>query len=83
MDAMNAVYAVKELNDARIDADKVTMLGHSMGGGVALHALIAQPDLLDAAILYAPVHSQEYDNMHRWRYASLSDQEREERTNRI
>lgn len=48
-----------------------------------MHALLAQPELIDVAVLYAPVHSQEYDNMHRWRYENLSTEERLQWTNLV
>lgn len=67
MDSANAVLAVRELNDPRIDARKVGMLGHSMGGGVTLHILVAHPELIDAAVLYAPVNSDSWKNFERWR----------------
>ena len=38
-----------------VDAERVGMLGHSMGGGVTLNALTAMPGLVDAAVLFAPV----------------------------
>ena len=53
------------------------MLGHSMGGGVTMYGLVAAPELIDAAILYAPVHSQEWYNYKRWREDSLSNEEKE------
>lgn len=67
MDSANAVLAVRELNDPRIDASKVGMLGHSMGGGVTMHILVARPDLIDAAVLYAPVSADAWLNFARWR----------------
>jgi uncharacterized protein len=67
VDSANAVLAVRELRDPRIDASKVGMLGHSMGGGVTLHILAARQDLIDAAVLYAPVHTDAWENFARWR----------------
>lgn len=67
MDSANAVLAVRQLNNPRIDARKVGMLGHSMGGGVTLHILVAHPELIDAAVLYAPVNSDSWKNFERWR----------------
>ena len=37
-----------------------------------MYSLVAAPELIDAAILYAPVHSQEWYNFKRWREESLS-----------
>jgi dipeptidyl aminopeptidase/acylaminoacyl peptidase len=82
-DAINAIVAVQERNDPRINTDTIGMLGHSMWGGVSMHASIAKPDLIDAMILYAPVHSNEFFNFQRWRYQWLTDQEREELTKQL
>jgi pimeloyl-ACP methyl ester carboxylesterase len=81
-DAINSILAVKEsslteLNS--IDTESIGMLWHSMWWWITLHALIAQPDLIDAALLYAPVHSTEWFNFNRWREDSLSEEERRKR----
>jgi len=66
MDVINAINAVKE-STLPIDTEHIGMMGHSMGGGVTLNILTAYPDLIDAAVLYAPVHSDAYENFNRWR----------------
>ena len=48
-----------------------------------MHALLARPDLVDAAVLYAPVHTRERENFERWRKADLSIQELENLENDI
>lgn len=58
-----------------MDPERVGMLGHSMGGGVTMYALVAHPDLVDAAVLYAPVHSNEYYNFQKWMRPRLSKEE--------
>ena len=40
-----------------------------------MRSLLARPDLIDAAVLYAPVHSQAYDNFYRWRADDMSEEE--------
>ncbi len=65
-DAVNAVLAVREAKVPRVDAERVGMLGHSMGGGVTLNALVAVPELVDAAVLFAPVSGDARDNFERW-----------------
>jgi len=65
-DAINAVEAVKQSGHPKLDAGRIGMLGHSMGGGVTLGVLVAQPDLLDAAVLFAPVSSDIRDSIKRW-----------------
>jgi dipeptidyl aminopeptidase/acylaminoacyl peptidase len=42
------------------------MLGHSMGGGVTMASLVAVPDLVDAAVLFAPVSADVRDNFEKW-----------------
>jgi dipeptidyl aminopeptidase/acylaminoacyl peptidase len=37
-----------------------------MGGGVVYNVLVAQPGLVDAAVVYAPVSSRTSDNFDRW-----------------
>lgn len=66
MDVINAINAVKAANLPQIDASRIGMLGHSMGGGVTLNIITAYPDLIDAAVLYAPVHADAWENFNRW-----------------
>ncbi|MFY9588138.1 MAG: alpha/beta fold hydrolase [Actinomycetota bacterium] len=65
-DVINAVYAVKESTLPYLDGERVGMLGRSMGGGVTFNALVVQPDLVKAAVVYAPVSSDVVDNFDRW-----------------
>lgn len=65
-DAINAILAVKEANLPFVDAERVGMLGHSMGGGVTLNAIVVRPDLIDAAVLFAPVSGNAHLNYERW-----------------
>lgn len=67
MDVINAINAVKNSDLKQIDTEKIGMLGHSMGGGVTMNIIAAYPDLVDAAILYAPVHADAWENFTRWR----------------
>ncbi len=67
MDSVNAINAVRAAKLPTVDASKVGMLGHSMGGGVTLAILTAYPDLLRGAVLYAPVHADVWENFWRWR----------------
>ena len=53
VDTINAVYAVKRSKLDFLDGDRVGWLGRSMGGNVTLNALVAQPNLVDAAVIYA------------------------------
>lgn len=67
MDSINAINAVRAANLPSVDTSKIGMLGHSMGGGVTLAILTAYPELLSAAVLYAPVHADVWENFVRWR----------------
>ena len=67
MDSANAILAVRAAALPQIDATRVGMLGHSLGGGVTLAVLTAHPELVDAAVLYAPVHADVWQNFVRWR----------------
>gem|GEM_PF-3491445 len=40
-----------------------------------MHSILARPDLIDAAVLYAPVHTRERENFDRWRREDLSSNE--------
>lgn len=64
-DVINAVLAV-QASDLPINREKIGMLGHSMGGGVTINILVAKPDLVDAAVLYAPVSADARDNFEKW-----------------
>ncbi|MDP3997689.1 MAG: alpha/beta fold hydrolase [Candidatus Andersenbacteria bacterium] len=65
-DVINAVAAVKEADLPYIDTERVGMLGHSMGGGVAWRIAVTQPDLVDAYVQFAPVSADERDNFEKW-----------------
>lgn len=67
MDSANAINAVRAAKLPQVDSERVGMLGHSLGGGVTLAVLTGKPDLVDAAVLYAPVHADVWENFLRWR----------------
>ncbi|MCW2833935.1 MAG: peptidase [Nocardioides sp.] len=58
------IAAVKALraSDVPVDADRIALMGRSMGGGVVMKALIAEPGLVRAAALWASVSSLEAQN---------------------
>ena len=62
VDTINAVKAVKSSKLRYLDKDRVGWLGRSMGGNVTLTALVAQPGLVDAAVIYASTSSLAADN---------------------
>ena len=62
VDTLNAVKAVKSSTLEFLDRDRVGMMGRSMGGNVTMNALVAQPGLVDAAVLYATTSSLAAEN---------------------
>jgi dipeptidyl aminopeptidase/acylaminoacyl peptidase len=60
------VHALRSTKAVRVDDDRIGLLGRSMGGGVVYNVLTAQPGLVDAAVVYAPVSSRTADNFNRW-----------------
>ncbi len=83
-DAINAILAVQTAKQnwvveiQSIDTQNIWMLGHSMWGWVTMYSLVSQPKLIDAAILYAPVHSNEFYNFQRWTKTRFSTPEIQE-----
>lgn len=65
-DVINAVYAVKSSTFKFIDRNNIGLLGHSLGGGVALNMMVAKPGLVKAYVLFAPISSDYRDNYYRW-----------------
>jgi dipeptidyl aminopeptidase/acylaminoacyl peptidase len=78
VDTINAVKAVKSSKLPFLDKNRVGWLGRSMGGGVTLTALVTQPGLVDAAVIYASVSSLAADN---WKQFYRPSEDRA-RTNR-
>ncbi len=65
-DVINAIMAVKNSDLPYFDKHRLGMLGHSMGGGIALNIMVVKPDLVDAVVLFAPVSSDTRDNFNKW-----------------
>ena len=61
-DVINAVKALRASRDVPVDDDRVALFGRSMGGGVILKALVAEPGLVQAAAPWASVSSLEAEN---------------------
>jgi len=64
-DVINAVLALRAW-DGPVDDDRIALAGRSMGGGVVYNVLVAQPGLVDAGVVWAPVSSDAVDNYQRW-----------------
>jgi dipeptidyl aminopeptidase/acylaminoacyl peptidase len=65
-DVINAVLAIKQSRLPYLDRERIGLLGRSMGGGITYNVLVAQPGLVKAAVVYAPVSSDAVDNFNRW-----------------
>lgn len=65
-DVINAVYAVKGSSYNFIDRNNIGLLGHSLGGGVALNIMVTKPKLIRAYVLFAPISMDFRDNYYRW-----------------
>jgi dipeptidyl aminopeptidase/acylaminoacyl peptidase len=65
-DVINAIYALKNAKLSYADTNRIAMIGHSMGGGIAQAIMVAQPDLVDAFMLYAPVSTDARESYFRW-----------------
>ena len=72
-DAINAILAVKNSGLPYIDTEKIFMLGHSMGGGIALNVMVVRPDLIKAFVLLAPINADYKMNFDRWVAPEMSD----------
>ena len=65
-DTINAVRALRSSGPDALDPARIGMLGRSMGGGVTLNALVVDPRIVDAAVIYASVSSNTVDNHEKW-----------------
>lgn len=65
-DVVNAINAVHNSDLPYFDKDNIGMLGHSMGGGVALQIMTTLPDIAKAYVLFAPVSADARDNFDKW-----------------
>ena len=61
-DVVAAARALADSRDVRVDADRIALFGRSMGGGVMLKALAAEPGLFAAGTGWASVSSLEAEN---------------------
>lgn len=66
-DVLNLAGLVRRLGGqpgplAQADPDHIGLWGHSMGGGITLKAATAQPNLVDAAVLYGAMSGDEARN---------------------
>ncbi len=72
-DVINAVKALRASREVPVADDRVALFGRSMGGGVILKALVAEPGLVQAAAPWASVSSLEADNYRQFIRGDPSD----------
>jgi len=65
-DVINCILAIKNSQKKYFDKERIGMLGHSRGGGIALNILVTKPDLVQACVLYASTSMNAWDNFERW-----------------
>ena len=61
-DVIAAARALQDAGGVRVDPDRIALFGRSMGGGVMLKALAAEPGLFAAGTGWASVSSLEAEN---------------------
>lgn len=76
-DVINGIEAFKKANLNYADTEKIGMLGHSMGGGIAEIIAVSKPNLVKAIVLFAPVSADQKDSFEKW---TEKDPERRELT---
>jgi dipeptidyl aminopeptidase/acylaminoacyl peptidase len=65
-DVINCIYAVRDSHLKFFDKENIGMLGHSLGGGIALNSMVIKPGLIKAYVLFAPISIDYVDNFNRW-----------------
>ncbi len=75
MDVYNLISALKKYQKhpspqafkiPKINFQNIFMLGHSMGGAITQNIITLWPDLVSAAVLYAPSGGNAWNNYARW-----------------
>lgn len=62
-DVMALVEAIKNYEGALMDASRIGMWGHSMGGGIAARIAVLSPDIR-AFVLFAPISADAEENFY-------------------
>ena len=82
-DVINAVKALQASADVPVADDRIALFGRSMGGGVILKALVAEPGLVRAAAPWASVSSLEGENYNQFQRNDPADTSRPDDPGRV
>lgn len=82
-DVINAVKALQASGQVPVDDDRIALFGRSMGGGVILKALVAEPGLVQAAAPWAAVSSLEGENYDQFQRNDPADTSRPDDPGRV
>ena len=63
IDVMNLISAIKKFKSNTLDATRIGMWGHSMGGGITERVMVLSGDV-KAIVLFAPISSDVRDNIY-------------------
>ncbi|TIC87579.1 alpha/beta fold hydrolase [Nocardioides sp. GY 10113] len=74
-DVVAAVRALLASDDVAVDPDRVALFGRSMGSGVVLKALEAEPGLVAAGVVWASVSSLEAENFEHFNRSDTPESE--------
>ena len=65
-DILNLISAVQKSELEFLDKERMGMLGHSMGGGIAINVMAINPEPIKAYVLLAPINAEYKKNFERW-----------------
>jgi dipeptidyl aminopeptidase/acylaminoacyl peptidase len=63
VDVINGIRALRAAGLPTLDDSRIGLLGHSMGGLLALNVIVSMPELVDAAIALSPASIDPSDNV--------------------
>ncbi len=66
VDVINAIVALRQSDLSYADTTQIGMIGHSMGGAVAMGVAVSQPSLVKAFVLYSPISVDMWTNIDHW-----------------
>jgi dipeptidyl aminopeptidase/acylaminoacyl peptidase len=63
IDVINGIRALRAAGLAGLDGSRIGLLGHSLGGLLALNTMVARPELVDAAVALSPASIDPDENV--------------------